>query len=143
MNNLRVIRTVLNYFFRTSVIAVIKSFSTYCWINKNPHLTLYYPLQSSIISVFLRFMGFFLIFNIILLLMICISSLLYDFNDEIEKINNNLSIIFAMVLSLVLLCLYYHIFYSIQHFVLEEENRREVLCESIRKYLTTYSSWFK
>ena len=120
MHKIRVVIRVLTLYFRTSVIFVIKLFSTYCWINKNPHLTLYYPLKSSIISVFLRFMGFLVICNIILLLVFSMFLLIYDFSDDAEIVNNNSSIFFGLLVVLIVFALYYHIFYSIKHLVTKE-----------------------
>jgi len=103
----------MKIFFRRSVRSVIQLYSTCCWINKNPHLALYYPLKSSMISVFLRFMGFLVIIGWFFIISLSVLLEIYNFSIYYNFI------ILSILNNLILSALFSHILNSIKH--LEEK----------------------
>jgi len=78
---------------------------------KTPNLTLYYPLQSSILSVAIRFMG-------TILLIILLFSMSFFFLVTVFSINFKLVILILTVLFYVALAsLFYHSINSLTHFL--------------------------
>jgi hypothetical protein len=103
----------MRIYFRRSVIYFVNLFSTYCWINKNPHLALYYPLKSSMVSVFLRFMGFLVMIGWFFIILLSVLMEIYNFSSYYNFI------ILSILNNLILSALYSHILNSIKH--LEEK----------------------
>ena len=103
----------MRIYFRRTVIYVIKLFSTYCWINKNPHLVLYYPLKSSMISVFLRFMGLLVVVGWFSIIVLAVFVEIYNFSIYYNFI------ILSILSNLIVSALYSHTLNSIKH--LEEK----------------------
>merc|ERR1711963_1166998 len=78
---------------------------------KTPNLTLYYPLQSSILSVSIRFMGTILL--IVLLFCISFFFLITVFNIDYKIVILCLNVLFYVALA----TLFYHSINSLTHFL--------------------------
>ena len=76
----------------------------------NPDLVLYYPLESSILSVSIRFMGLILLILIIILLSVFIFSKIIFFNIKL------LYFILLFIIYMIMIATYYHIQNSLSHF---------------------------
>ena len=76
----------------------------------NPDLVLYYPLESSILSVSIRFMGLILLTLIIVLLSIFIFLEILFLNTKL------LSFLMLFMIYLIIISTYYHISNSLSHF---------------------------
>ena len=113
-------RFLLKFDFFIVFFLLIKSFinrntkrMAFIFFNKSPHLTLYYPLNSSISSVIIRFMGVFLVISYIFIINFYFIDFLYDFSQEINFYNCFIWVIVINFLNYYFLI--YHIIYSFFH----------------------------
>ena len=93
-----------NYLFLKKVLKLLQK-------KKTPNLTLYYPLQSSILSVSIRFMGTILL--IVLLFCISFFFLITVFNIDYKIVILCLNVLFYVALA----TLFYHSINSLTHFL--------------------------
>lgn len=95
--------------------------------NITPNLTLYYPLEMSILSVSIRFMGTILL--VIFLFCTSFFLILNFFNISVELVN----LIFILNINLLISTAFYHVKNALSHFL--NETRVFLLCKKIYLYI--------